>query len=222
MSFLSSNTLSKTTLISAAIATVLLMVGCDKTETATDQATDTTSVETTANTKEVNTSSSPVSSVTSNSGSAVMASIVLDTINNALFGTLINDGNLSAEQQTCLQARDKELGKSKIEAYYQSQFSEAELQQLADFYTSDTGKIMLAYANEQLLIMSGEEVANPMATPPADEIAKFQEFMQSPLGMKNQAINEDEGKGSMMDDLDPIIDAEFKRCNIDIKMADIT
>lgn len=224
MSFFSKRSLSKISLISGSIAAVLLTAGCDKTTT---EPTEPAVVETSAvavdtpTTIEAPTATAVASSASNDSGSAIMATLAADTLSNGVFGTLIKSDTLSAEQKTCLEARDKELGRPEIQAYYNTQFTPEELQELGDFYSSDRGKKMLAYANEQLLIMSGVEVAKPMPAPSEEDIKEFQVFMQSPLGIKNTQVNEAVGDDSMMGDVTPLLDAEFARCNIDIKMADI-
>lgn len=220
MFFFNKQSLSKMSFISGSIATVLFMTGCDKIDAA---AADKDVVDTVV----VKTPAEPVTATnteaaTNNSSGKIITDMTASNINTAFFGTLLRSDNLSEKQKNCLESRDKDLGKSEIHAFYNANFTAAELKNLEDFYSSATGKTITAYANEQLTVMSGGEVANPMAPPSQDEMVEFQTFMQSPLGMKHRQINEDTGEGSMVAELNPIIDAEFKRCNVDIEMADLT
>lgn len=213
MSFSSKRSLSKISLISSSIATVLLMAGCDKTTT---EPTEPVAIETTTVDADM------ASSVSKDTSSAVMAKISADSFNKMFFSTLINSGELSAEQTSCLESHEENLGEAEIQAFYKNQFSEAELQELSDFYTSETGKKMIAYSNEQLLEMSGQEVTNPVPKPSIEELAEFQKFMVSPLGVKNLTISESMGEGSLIEGLTPVLDAEFERCKLGITMSQIS
>lgn len=207
MSFFTHNTLYKAFLISCSMAAVLSIVGCNK----TDKAADSANIKTT-------TATSPT---TEDPEVFLMTTLALATVNDMFFDPLIQSEELSAEQKTCLNARDKNLGATEIQAYYNSNFTPAELQELNEFYASDTGEKMLAYGNEQMRMMNGEEISNPMSAPSEDEMIKLQEFMQSPLGVKNMQLNNAEGAGSVMETLTPTINAEFKRCHINLDMSSI-
>lgn len=189
------------------MAAVLSIVGCNK----TDKAADSANIKTT-------TATSPT---TEDPEVFLMTTLALATVNDMFFDPLIQSEELSAEQKTCLNARDKNLGATEIQAYYNSNFTPAELQELNEFYASDTGEKMLAYGNEQMRMMNGEEISNPMSAPSEDEMIKLQEFMQSPLGVKNMQLNNAEGAGSVMETLTPTINAEFKRCHINLDMSSI-
>jgi hypothetical protein len=147
-----------------------------------------------------------------------MTTITLDTVDQMLFVPLLTNGELSQEQVSCLEARDKDLGKSEVDAFYKSKFSDAELASLNEFYASDVGQKLLDFGNEQLLIMNGQQVAEPMPDPTPEEMAEIQTFMESPLGVKYMEVNNTEGAGSAMEVINAPINAEFKRCNIDIEL----
>ncbi|MGP4119535.1 DUF2059 domain-containing protein [Psychrobacter aquimaris] len=207
MSFFTSNTVVKSSLLSSTLAALLFMTGCDKTpemvEDTTSDASDTAV-----------TQAAP--SDTDAQNDLVMTTITLDTVNSLLFAPVINSGALSAEQVSCLESRDKNLGKAEVDSFYKSQFTDAELKALDDFYTSDVGKKLIAFGNEQLRVMNGEEVATPMAETTPEEMTEIQTFMESPLGVKYMKINNAEGEGSAMEVLNSPIEAEFKRCNVDL------
>ncbi len=207
MSFFTSNTVVKSSLLSSTLAALLFMTGCDKTpETVEDTTTDASDTAVTQ----------AAPSDTDAQNDLVMTTITLDTVNSLLFAPVINSGALSAEQVSCLESRDKNLGKAEVDRFYKSQFTDAELKALDDFYTSDVGKKLIAFGNEQLRVMNGEEVATPMAEPTPEEMTEIQTFMESPLGVKYMKINNAEGEGSAMEVLNGPIEAEFKRCNVDL------
>ena len=202
-----SNTVVKSSLLSSTLAALLFMTGCDKTpETVEDTTTDASDTAVTQ----------AAPSDTDAQNDLVMTTITLDTVNSLLFAPVINSGALSAEQVSCLESRDKNLGKAEVDRFYKSQFTDAELKALDDFYTSDVGKKLIAFGNEQLRVMNGEEVATPMAEPTPEEMTEIQTFMESPLGVKYMKINNAEGEGSAMEVLNGPIEAEFKRCNVDL------
>lgn len=218
MSFLTKNTAAKASFLSCTLAAILFTIGCEKTPPATDEAasdandiSDIAVVETTATA-----TPSTATSSQDSSDDLVMTTITLDAVNNMLFAPLIKSGGLSAEQVTCLESRDKNLGKTEIDKFYKSQFTDAELKELDKFYISDVGQKLVAFGNEQLLVMNGEEVANPMPPPTEEEIKEIQTFMESPLGEKYTQINNAQGEGSAMEALDAPINAELERCNIDM------
>lgn len=204
MSFFTSNTVVKSSLLSSTLAALLFMTGCDKTPETAD---DTTSG---ASTAEVD------ATAPATQDDLVMTTITLDTVNSLLFAPVINSGALSAEQVSCLESRDKDLGKAEVDSFYKSQFTDAELQELDDFYTSEVGKKLITFGNEQLRVMNGEEIATPLADPTPEEMTKIQTFMESPLGVKYMKINNAEGEGSAMEVLNGPIEAEFERCNVDL------
>ncbi|HCT72759.1 MULTISPECIES: DUF2059 domain-containing protein [Psychrobacter] len=207
MSFFTSNTVVKSSLLSSTLAALLFMTGCDKTpETVEDTTSDASDTAVTQ----------AAPSDTDAQNDLVMTTITLDTVNSLLFAPVINSGALSAEQVSCLESRDKNLGKAEVDRFYKSQFTDAELKELDDFYTSGVGKKLIAFGNEQLRVMNGEEVATPMAQPTPEEMTEIQTFMESPLGVKYMKINNAEGEGSAMEVLNGPIEAEFKRCNVDL------
>ena len=215
MSFFTKNTVAKTSLLSCTLAALLLTTGCDKTPKTTDDTTNATAKSDVA----VTDTSNPESSTTSQDD-LVMTTITLDTINSLLFAPIINSGALSTEQVSCLESRDKDLGKAEMDAFYKSQFTDAELDKLNEFYTSDVGKKLIDFGNEQLRAMNGEEIATPMPDPTPEEMAKIQTFMESPLGVKYMKINNAEGEGSAMEVLNTPIKTEFERCNVDLDASE--
>ena len=203
MSYHHRNNVLKTSIMSCTIASVLLITGCDKTTTnEADNDTDTAAV--------IDMTKSNVQD------DLVMTKITLDTVDKILFVPLINSGDLSAEQVTCLEARDKNLGKAEVDEFYNSKFSVVELQELDTFYTSEIGEKLLAFGSQQLQMMNGEQIANPIPEPSEAEMTEIQAFMQSPVGAKYMQINNAEGAGSAMEILNTPIEAELKRCNIDM------
>jgi len=209
MPFFTAHTIVKTSLLSSTLAALLFMTGCDKTpETVDDTASDTSET--------VVSESETAPSETDAKNDLIMTTITLDTVNSLLFAPIINSGALSEEQVSCLESRDKDLGKAEVDRFYKSQFTDAELKELDDFYTSDVGKKLLAFGNEQLRVMNGEEVATPMADPTPEEMTEIQTFMESPLGAKYMKINNAEGEGSAMEVLNGPIEAEFERCKVDL------
>ncbi len=203
MSYHHRNNVLKTSIMSCTIASVLLITGCDKTTTnEADNDTDTAAV--------IDMTKSNVQD------DLVMTKITLDTVDKILFVPLINSGDLSAKQVTCLEARDKNLGKAEVDEFYKSQFSVVELQELDTFYTSEIGEKLLAFGSQQLQMMNGEQIANPIPEPSEAEMTEIQAFMQSPVGAKYMQINNAEGAGSAMEILNTPIEAELKRCNIDM------
>ena len=208
MPFFTANTALKASLLSSTLAALLFMTGCDKTPETAD---DTTSG---ASTAEVDATKEAPAPVTQND--FVMTTITLDTVDSLLFAPVINSGALSAEQVSCLESRDKDLGKAEVDRFYKSRFTDAELKELDDFYTSEVGKKLITFGNEQLRVMNGEEIATPMADPTPEEMTEIQTFMESPLGVKYMKINNAEGEGSAMEVLNGPIEAEFERCNVDL------
>lgn len=204
MPFFTANTALKTSLLSSTLAALLFMTGCDKTQETAD---DTTSG---ASTAEVD------ATAPATQDDLVMTTITLDTVNSLLFAPVINSGALSAEQVSCFESRDKDLGKAEVDSFYKSQFTDAELQELDSFYTSEVGKKLITFGNEQLRVMNGEEIATPLADPTPEEMTEIQTFMESPLGVKYMKINNAEGEGSAMEVLNGPIEAEFERCNVDL------
>ena len=208
MPFFTANTALKTSLLSSTLAALLLMTGCDKTPETAD---DTTSGASTAEVDTIKDAPAPATQ-----DDLVMTTITLDTVDSLLFAPVINSGALSAEQVSCLESRDKDLGKAEVDRFYKSQFTDVELQDLDDFYTSEVGKKLITFGNEQLRVMNGEEIATPMADPTPEEMTEIQTFMESPLGVKYMKINNAEGEGSAMEVLNGPIEAEFERCNVDL------
>ena len=218
MLFFTKNTVTKASLLSCTLAALLLTTGCDKTPKTTD---DTANATATSDVAAVDTSTNPTpTSSAPSQDDLVMTTITLDTINSLLFAPIINSDALSAEQVSCLESRDKDLGKAEMDAFYKSQFTDAELDKLNEFYTSDVGKKLIDFGNEQLRAMNGEEIATPMPDPTPEEMAKIQTFMESPLGVKYMKINNAEGEGSAMEVLNVPIKTEFERCNVDLDASE--
>lgn len=225
MTLFSSSPIFKASLLSGTIITALFIGGCNKNDTATDTAdADTTnsaavdSVATDADAADDTTTpvaSSPSVVTPAEPQYSTLAQLSSDSFNNMVFVPLINSGSLTAEQKSCLQARDKNIGLAESQTFFESKFTKAELNELNEFYESPVGKKLIAYGNEQLRTMNGLEVKTPMADPSEQEIAEMQKFMQSPVGQKYMALNNAEGEGSMYEALGPTIKAELSRCNIE-------
>ena len=183
--------LSKVSL-GCALAAAVFMTGCNDTATTeTVEGVDTVNDTAVVASEDVDTNSS----ASADSDELVMTTITLDTVDQMLFVPLLTNGELSQEQVGCLEARDKDLGKSEVDAFYKSKFSDAELASLNEFYASDVGQKLLDFGNEQLLIMNGQQVAEPMPDPTPEEMAEIQTFMESPLGVKYMEVNNAEGAG---------------------------
>ncbi len=213
MSFSTKHTLSKITL-GCSLAVAVFITGCnDNTSTnASTEAADSSEVAV------VDTNDANVNTVSADQDELVMTTITLDTVDQMLFAPLLTNGELTQEQVTCLEARDQDLGKAEVDAFYKSKFTDDELASLNEFYASEVGQKLLAFGNEQLLIMNGQQVATPMPDPTEEEMAQIQTFMQSPLGAKYTEVNNAEGEGSAMEVINQPLNAEFKRCNIDIEL----
>ena len=220
----SSNSFSKVALAGTALAAALLISGCNKhdnTETNAAVSETETAVEAPAAEEKVEavtaapTEAEGVNVSTTTAQYSTLAQLSSDTLNNMVFEPLINSGQLSDEQKSCLEARDKNIGIAEADAYFKSKLSKEELDELNAFYSSDIGKKLIIYGNEQLQIMSGQEVANPMPAPSEAEMAEMQQFMQSEVGQKYMQLNNAEGEGSMYEKLNPVIEAELARCEIE-------
>lgn len=219
MSFINKTSVSKTSLLSCSLAIALLASACTEKPAATDtQAATTPEAQT-----EVATSQPAVAPATASNNEEVfvMTKLGLDSINNMIFTPLATGDTLTAEQKSCLAARDKTIGQTELQAYYKDQFSEAQLKELDDFYESSVGQKMLEYGRQELAVMSGQEVTNPMPDPTQEEITQIQAFMQSPTGTKYAQVNNALGEGSAIEALNVPINAEFKRCNIDLTMEQL-
>ena len=219
MLLLNNRHLSKMSWSSVVLATVLLSVGCDKSastdnEPVTDKQAEVAAVDTPMAQKDT---VKPVDN-TNQDEVFVMTTLGLDSINSLIFAPLTSGDTLTPAQKTCLQARDKNLGQTELQAYYKAQFSAAELKELDDFYKSAVGQKMLEYSRQELVAMSGKEVANPMPDPTAEEITAIKTFTQSPIGIRYAQVNNALGEGSAIATLDAPINAEFTRCNIDLTM----
>ncbi len=219
MLFSTKHTLTKLS-IGCSLAVAVLITGCNKTATTdeTASATDSTEVAVVSDTSVVNTDKVDIDAVAADQDDLIMTTITLDTVEQMLFAPLLTNGELTPEQVTCLEARDSDLGKAEVDAFYKSKFTDAELEALNEFYASEVGQKLLDFGKQQLLVMNGQEVASPMAEPTPEEMAEIQTFMQSPLGVKYVEINNAEGAGSAMEVINVPLNAEFKRCNIDIEL----
>lgn len=219
MLFPTKHTLTKLS-IGCSLAVAVLITGCNKTATTdeTASATDSTEVAVVSDTSVVNTDKVDIDAVAADQDDLIMTTITLDTVEQMLFAPLLTNGELTPEQVTCLEARDSDLGKAEVDAFYKSKFTDAELEALNEFYASEVGQKLLDFGKQQLLVMNGQEVASPMAEPTPEEMAEIQTFMQSPLGVKYVEINNAEGAGSAMEVINVPLNAEFKRCNIDIEL----
>lgn len=233
--------LNKTALITATLMATVMVSGCNKEKaegdtnaapdkavtTDTTQTTQTTTTETTETTDTVNSDTSINPIDTANTTPAVAQTPVLDsnedltvarltseTIDNQLFIPLIESGQITKEQANCLKARDKNFAVAEAQAFYKTKFSADELKKLNEFYKSPTGKNLIGYGNEQLRAMNGLEIKNPMPAPSEKELNAMKSFMESDLGKKYQQVNNSEGPGSLVEALQPIVDGELKRCNI--------
>ncbi len=215
MSIIASHYLSKPLWMGCILTAVLATAGCNK--AATDA--ETANVDTTAETTTV---AAPVAAEpTTNEAPFVMTTLGLDAINTMVFTPLVSGDRLSAEEKSCLESRDAKLGQTQLQAFYKDKFSDTELQELDKFYGSSVGKKLLIAGKEEMALRNGEEVANPIAAPTPDEIAKIQTFMQTPVGVKYSQINTAVGEGSALATLEQPVDAEFKRCNIDLTMTQL-
>ena len=230
--------LAKVSQLSCALASALFIGGCDKKDTTADTTgtpAETVAPTTTADATTQTTADTSVAVTDSDSDAtniapatvqptatadtqqySTLAHISADTLDSMVFEQLLNSDNLTAEQKTCLKARDKNIGLAESQTYFAGKLTPKEMNDLNTFYDSKVGKKLIVYGDEQLRTMNGMPVKNPMPAPTEQEIAEMKAFMESPVGQKYMAINNAEGKGSMYEALKPTINAELSRCHIDL------
>lgn len=214
MFFLNKHSVYKPILISCSLAIALVTTACNDTPEATDDAVNTSKTD-------AKVPNDTKSSAVANEEVFMMTSLGLESINNMIIDPFIASDEINEKQKSCLAARDKNLGQSELQDFYNEKFTEAELKALNNFYNSAVGQKILQYGKEEMILMNGGEVATPMADPTEEEVAEIQAFMQSPTGTKYARINNEVGEGSAIAAIEPPINAKLKSCNINYTLADL-
>lgn len=197
-------------LLSIALCSTLVLSACNKneTDTATEAPTDTAVVADTATTE------------TRADSSNIAKQMAKQSIQAFMLPALAS-GNLSAAQNACLQDRDENLGVAETQGFINDMYTDEEIEAINDAYSSDIMKKINQFSEEQMAIMSGKTVANPMTPPTEAEMKEFQAmFENDPRLKKLQEMNQntDPSQNKFVIALKPVINGEFKRCDIDLTM----
>ena len=123
--------------------------------------------------------------------------------------------NLSAEQKTCLLSADADIiylekGKSEVT----QALGEEGLKVSDEFYSSEVGKKVQAYAKQQLQQMMGEPVTGAPITLSAEDEKAVMDFMQSDVAKKVQAQAEGTDAAKMDAMMKELAAQEALRCGI--------
>lgn len=194
MSLLFKCSLSKTSVISCSIAAVLMIAGCDKTDTTTADAKLATS------------------SATAHAFAVPLATTAIYPI------TQDPDSAISKEQQSCLFSTDHKQAAEQVQKFLKINLSENDLQTANDFYGSELG-LKLAKITEQNInaAMPLKDIAEAdMVILDATEEVEVKAFYDSALGQKITAIFTAEGNNEVLQNevVLPIVSAEFERCKV--------
>lgn len=206
---------SCTTILSLALSSTLVLSGCNKADTDTVTSanvnaetaavtTETTTIDTNAN--------APVAS--SSSSDTTFAEITASSITAAYIIPVTVEAGLTTEQKTCLQGYDKNLGVKQTQDYYKNNFTDAELSELNEFYSSDSSKQMLKYSDEQMRMMAGEAIANPTPAPTPEQMQEMEKDMKE-LSVFKKTDQLKKSEGDLLEAIRPLINEEFKRCDIE-------
>ena len=195
-------------LLSIALCSTLVLSACDKneTDTATEATTDTAVVADTATTE-------------TRAESSNMAKQMAKQSIQAFMMPAIATGNLSAVQNACLQNRDENLGVAETQAFLNDTYTAEEFEAMNEAYSSDIMKKINQFSEEQMAIMSGKTVANPMTPPTEAEMKEFQAMFENDPRLKRlQEMNQntDPSQNEFIIALKPVINGEFKRCDVDM------
>lgn len=204
-------------LLSLALCSTLVLTACNKAETeaTTDAAvvTDTATTDTTAGA-----TTAPVATTSSSASSAMAEQMAKQTI-QAFTIPAMAGGNLNATQQACLRGGDKNLGVAETQKYINDTFTAEELEAMNEAYSSDIMKKINQFSEEQMAVMSGQTVENPMAPPTEAEMKEFQAMFENDPRMKRlneMNKNPDPQQNEFINALRPVVNGEFKRCEVDM------
>ena len=208
---------SCTTILSLALSSTLVLSGCNKADTDTDTSAnvnaETAAVTTETTTIDTNTNANaPVAS--SSSSDTTFAEITASSITAAYIIPVTVEAGLTTEQKTCLQGYDKNLGVKQTQDYYKNNFTDAELSELNEFYSSDSSKQMLKYSDEQMRMMAGEAIANPTPAPTPEQMQEMEKDMKE-LSVFKKTDQLKKSEGDLLEAIRPLINEEFKRCDIE-------
>ena len=166
-------------IVSLALCSTLVLSACSKTETDTTVTTDTPDSVVVADDAVVNTESSS------------MAKQMAKQSMQAFMIPAIATGNLSPVQQACLQGGDENLGVAETQKFLNDTYTPEEFEAMNEAYSSDIMKKINQFSEEQVAIMSGQTVENPMAPPTEAEMKEFQAmFENDPRLQRLQEMNQ--------------------------------
>lgn len=194
-------------IVSLALCSTLVLSACSKTETDTAVTTDTPDSVVVADDAVVNTESSS------------MAKQMAKQSMQAFMIPAIATGNLSPVQQACLQGGDENLGVAETQKFLNDTYTPEEFEAMNEAYSSDIMKKINQFSEEQVAIMSGQTVENPMTPPTEAEMKEFQAmFENDPRLQRLQEMNQntDPSQNEFINALKPVINGEFKRCDVDM------
>lgn len=194
-------------IVSLALCSTLVLSACSKTETDTAVTMDTPDSAVVADDAVVNTESSS------------MATQMAKQSMQAFMIPAIATGDLSPVQQACLQSGDENLGVAETQKFLNDTYTPEEFEAMNEAYSSDIMKKINQFSEEQVAIMSGQTVENPMAPPTEAEMKEFQAmFENDPRLQRLQEMNQntDPSQNEFINALKPVINGEFKRCDVDM------
>lgn len=196
-------------LLAVLLCSTLALTACDKTKSPDKQEAATDAAKTEAKGDSNN------DGVDANSAELTLARITSEGLVASFIDPVIQKGELTVDQKSCLKNHDKNIGLKEAQAYYKDHFTDAELEELNSFYASEVGQHLVKYGNQQILMESGFEVKDPVAPPSDEQMAEVVSIMQKPAFQKYQQLNTSQDEGSLYAELRPVINDELARCNID-------
>lgn len=207
--------------LSLALCSTLLLSACNKAETDTavdsDVKADTAVVVETPAADSTASVEAPVAATASSdtaSSDNAFVNLTASSMAAALILPATMESTTTPEQKTCLTGYDKNLGVKETQAFYEKNFTAAEMAELNDFYSSGTMKQMSQYTDEQMRIMAGETVASPIAAPTPEQMQAMETSMKELSVFKNMDKLK-ATEGDLLESIKPVINAEFKRCDMD-------
>lgn len=205
----------KTTSLTAFLTLIVSLGACGNDNTNNDKAKnlEANNTETTKSSVE-----SSNQSFTNNmlSTDTTLSKLTLQSVLESVKTPLQADKTIDNSVLTCINNISDSFALEEVQNFFNTHFSDFELDNLNDFYKSDEAIAYTNYGRDQVLIASGISLKSPAKKPKKKDMEKVDAFSRSELGQKYISVTQSTGEGSLTSLVMPLLNEEIKKCGIPV------
>lgn len=142
--------------------------------------------------------------------------VTLSNVLQSILVTLKTNDRINKKELACIERIDTAFSEKQVQHFFESKFTEQELQNLNKFYKSDVAIAYTAYRRDQLLMSSGFKIEKAIKKLNKTDIKVIEDFSNSALGLKYIKITKENDEDSLTAIIIPLLIKEIQQCGIQL------